>query len=562
MASLTPNTAVLGEKYAKHLLKRATFAYSKALVDVFAKLTAEQAVELLFQEKPLVLALPYDAVYKTGLDGKNNTGTQLDGYWTERTDVSQSYFGATSSQKASYVSAWWWYNAIHTPTIKFKFSHFLSTRFTIARSNGGNLNVTSFYDHIRLLLFYSVGNYKSLAKKMTLDNYMLQYLNNTNNLKTAANENYAREFLELFTIGKGPQIGPGDYTNYTEADIVQAAKLLTGFRVQSDRKNIDPETKMPRGSNSFSNHDTSAKTFSATFDNRVINGATSAAAMHTELSEFVEMVFSKDATALNICRKLYRYFVRSTISSEVETDIIIPLAQELKANNYELKPTVGKLLASLHFYDLDDGDATDEVIGAMVKSPVQLISEILTYFGCKIPDPTNQAASFYHSFWLNNLDFSFLSLANMQIFNPPNVAGHEAFYQEPGYDKSWISSATLIARYRIGESLLTGKNVLRTGSPSMGVTLDIVTAIKTGGLVSQPSDPVALTTDLCTALFGQLPDVERINYFKKALLGDYDDHYWTYEWTLFTASNNKTVVEPRLKELVRELLSAPEFQLF
>jgi uncharacterized protein (DUF1800 family) len=562
MASLAPNTAVLGEKYARHLLKRATFAYSKALVDEYAKLTAAQALELLFQEKPLVLDLPYDPISKTGSDGKTNTGTVVDGYWTERTDVQQSYFINSSGNKASFASAWWWYNAINTPTIKFKLSHFLSTRFTASRNIDTSLKATSFYDYIRLLLFYSVGNYKTLAKKVTLDNYMLIYLNNTNNSKTAANENYAREFLELFTIGKGPQIGPGDYTNYTEADIVQAAKLLTGFRVQTDRKNIDAETKLPRGYNSFSSHDTSAKTFSAAFDNKVINGATNAATMHTELNEFVEMVFSKEATALNICRKLYRYFVRSTISNEVETDIIIPLAQELKANNYELKPTVNKLLTSLHFYDLDDSDATDEVIGAIVKSPVQLISEILTYFNCKIPDPTNRAASFYNTFWLGNLDSSFLSQANMRIFSPPNVAGHEAFYQEPGYDKSWISSATLIARYRFGESLLSGKNVLRTGSPSMGVTLDVVTTIKAGGIVSQPSDPVALTTELCAALFGQLPDVDRINYFKKALLGDYDDHYWTYEWTLFTASNNKTVVEPRLKELVRELLSAPEFQLF
>ena len=57
---------------------------------------------------------------------------------------------------------------------------------------------------------------------------MLIYLNNTSNTKSAPNENYAREFLELFTIGKGPQIEAGNYTTFTEVDVVQAARVLTG----------------------------------------------------------------------------------------------------------------------------------------------------------------------------------------------------------------------------------------------------------------------------------------------------------------------------------------------
>jgi uncharacterized protein (DUF1800 family) len=397
---------------------------------------------------------------------------------------------------------------------------------------------------------------------MTLDNSMLSYLNNTSNLKTAPNENYAREFLELFNIGKGPQIGAGNYTTYTEVDIVQAAKLLTGFRTQANRKNIDTETSIPKGQNVFSVHNTDSKTFSASFDNKVIAAATNAAGMDTELSSFVEMVFSKDATALNICRKLYRYFVRSAITSEDEKDIITPLAQELRANNYELKPTVAKLLCSLHFYDLDDSTVGDEIIGAMVKSPIQLLAGILTFFDCPIPNPTSQASAYYTTFWLNNLDNSFLSQANMKVFMPPNVAGHDAYQQEPAYDKSWISSSTLIARYRIGESLLLGKNLLRTGSPNLGVALDIVNTLKTKGIVSQVSDPVIFIKELGGVLFGQQPDTDRINYFKKFLVGDSDDHYWNYEWSLFLSTNNKTVVEPRLKALVKALLSAPEFQLF
>jgi uncharacterized protein (DUF1800 family) len=572
MASLAPNNAVLGEKYARHLLKRATFVYTRALVTQFASLKPAEAIELLFTEQPLVLPLPYDPTSKTGADGKWNTGTIVDGYWTERTDVLPTFFndGQGRDYKVTYVSAWWWYNAINTPTIKFKLSHFLSTRFTVSR--GGDVAITSassFYDHIRLLLFYSFGNYKTLARKMTLDNSMLNYLNNTNNSKTAANQNYAREFLELFTIGKGPQIGEGNYTNYTETDVVQAARLLTGFRTQQNRLNIDADTGLPKGQNVISIHDTTAKTFSSAFGGRVINGRTTAAGMDSELNEFVEMVFGQDATALHICRKLYRYFVRSTISVEVERDIIAPLALELKANNYELMPTVKRLLTSLHFYDLDDTNSTDEIIGAMVKSPLQLVSEIITFFNCAIPNPNTltNASAFYKTLWWDNLDRTYCILSTMRLFAPAVVAGHEAYYQEPGYDKAWISSSTLIARYRIGESLLDGKNRLRSGSPNMGATIDIVNAVRSGGIVSKPDDANIVTRELCAALFGQQPTTDRVNYFKKALVGnpmggDQPDSYWTLEWTLYLQNNNKSVVEPRLKDLVKQILSAPEFQLF
>ena len=84
---------------------------------------------------------------------------------------------------------------------------------------------------------------------------MLIYLNNTTNNANNPNENYAREFLELFTILKGPQITEGNYTNYTELDIQQAAKVFSGIKVQYDRSIIDPDTNLPKGRIALGNHD-------------------------------------------------------------------------------------------------------------------------------------------------------------------------------------------------------------------------------------------------------------------------------------------------------------------
>lgn len=549
MASLNPNTNALGTAFAKHLLKRATFSYTKPLVDQFAALTPQQALDLLFQDSPLVLPIPYDPLPSSAPDG----------FWTESTALPTSF--GSQSRKASIVAGWWWYNAINTPTLKYKLSHFLSTRFTVEKSNGAGSS-TEFYDHIRLHLFYAFGNYKTLAKKVTVDNSMLLYLNNTANNKNSPNENYAREFLELFTIGKGPQIAAGNYTNYTEADIVQAARVLTGFKRKNDRSVIDPVTGIPKGYNLFSQHHLSPKVFSSAFNNTTINPATDDITMDVELNDFVEMVFNQMATAKNICRKLYIYFVKGNITPEVETDIITPLAQLLYNSNYELAPAVRKLLESQHFYDLDDSNATDETIGAIIKSPLQQVSEICTYLQATIPNPTTDPLNFYNQFWIKFVHDTFLTGSNMILFDPENVAGHLAYYQAPEFDRSWISSSTLIARYRLGESLLDGFNRI-SGNANTAAKINISTVIQNGGLISDASDPVALTTELCNAIFAQNPAADRVAYFMNSfLLQGSINYYWTDAWNTYLSSANNSVVEPRLKLLVSKLLSAPESQIF
>ncbi len=549
MASLLPHTLPLGTVFARHLLRRATFSYTKTFVDQFATLTASQALNLLLQDLPLAVNLPYDPLPTAAPDG----------FWTESTALPNSFLG--QSRKAGIVVGWWWYNAMNSTTLKFKMSHFLSTRFTIEKSNGAG-TATEFFDHVRLLQFYALGNYKTLAKKMTLNNSMLLYLNNTANIKTAPNENYAREFLELFTIGKGDTIAPGNYTNYTEADVVQTAKVFTGIRRQANRSIIDSQTGIPCGYFQFSQHDVNVKIFSSAFDNTSILGATSATTMDIELDAFINMIFGKMATAKHICRKMYIYFVKGNITAEVETDIISPLAQQLFTNGYELAPIIRTLLESQHFYDLDDSNANDETIGGIIKSPIQQISEICTYLKATIPNPNTNPLGFYNSFWWNFVHNSFLAGSNMLLFDPDSVAGHPAYYQAPDFDKSWIASSTLIARYRAGESMLDGLNRI-AGNNNIVAKINISDVIKNGGLISNASDAFTLTSELCKALFAQTPDVDRINYYMNSfLLQGLQPFYWSDAWQLYLSTNNNSVVESRLKLMVTKILSAPESQIF
>jgi len=332
MASLNPYNGVLGRKKAAHLLRRATFNPSKTNVDDFSAKTAEQAVSDLLNLDPLTLPEPYDP--------------ETQDHWINLGAVppitSDFYLGY-------YVLGWWCDEARKDNSIGHKLEMFLHTVMPCDR-NDNNVFV---FDHWALLRFYAqTGDVKTLSRKMILDNRMLLYLDNTLNSAGAVNENYSREYLELHTIQKGPEDGPGSYTNYTELDVQVAARLLTGWRKNWDRNNLDADTGIYRGYANVNAHDQDDKTFSDKFDNLTIVGRNTAAGMEEELDEFVDMIFSKQACALNMIRRLYRFFVSPDITQEIEDDIIGPLAEGLKytdsadPDHYNLLTALSTLLKS------------------------------------------------------------------------------------------------------------------------------------------------------------------------------------------------------------------------
>jgi len=366
---------------------------------------------------------------------------------------------------------------------------------------------------------------------------MLIYLNNTTNNANNPNENYAREFLELFTILKGPQISESNYTNYTEFDIQQTAKVFSGIKTKYDRSIIDSDTNLPRGKINVYNHDTTNKTFSNTFNNQTIEGGNSEDGVIDELDSFVEMIFEQEATALSFCRKLYRFFIKNEISNEIENDIISPLAAELKNNNYELLPTVKKLLSSKHFFDVDDTNETDEIFGSQVKSPLQMVSELSTCFDLAIPNPTTNNFGFYKFF--NFIHNYFLPSSGMILFSPDSVAGYPAHFQEPSYDRHWFSSNTVLGRYKLIESLISGRDKIGNNN-LIYAQLNITNYVKQH--IVNPSDAISLVTEISELLYPESIDTSRINYFKENLVEGYPDYYWTDAWLTYINSDEETVV--------------------
>jgi uncharacterized protein (DUF1800 family) len=558
MASLSPFQGILGSRRAAHLLRRTSFRYNKSKVDQFSNQTAVQALTTLLQPYTQYLQQPiYDDA--TTLTNENTTWIlPLPG--TDNASLPNQDFVLRR-----YVISWWSDEALRDPGIGHKMMVFWHQYMTVSNQASGS---KQFFDYLSLLKWGALGNFKKMATKIVTDNVMLLYLNNHQNSAASPNENFAREFLELFTIGKGPQVGPGDYTNYTEDDIVQAAKVLTGFRAVNARTQVDPETGIPRGVANFGTtnnpvHATGNKQFSPRFQNTVIQGATNAAGMWSELDAFVNMIFSQPETAKNLCRRLYRFFVSKNISPEIETDIVMPLANTLIANNFEVKPVLLQLLQSKHFFDEDDSDNKDEIVGGMIKSPLELAYHALSFFNLVPPDPATQPGQNY-LFHERGLAQRMLGLANYNPFNPSDVAGYPGFYQYPDYSRAWFNSSTIIARYKIATMLLSGKLTLGTQvNQPLGVKLDIAPWIKNSGVVGDPEDPYVLVQDLLAYMLPETVDNDRFNYFYLSVfLDNLPPADWTYEWQHFVATNIDTEVKIPLERLINAIMFSPEYQTF
>ena len=547
MASLQLMTGTLGSRLAAHLLRRCSYQVTKARIDAFALKTADQAVDELFAVATPIYAEPLDP----------DTGQP----WINSGIDPQS----SNSSLMDYIAGWWIHEAMFSPTIAYKLMFFLHSNYVVSVED--QYPSRPFYDYLELLRHYAYGSFKTLAKKITLDNVMLDYLDGENNTDENPNENYAREFLELFTILKGPQIGPDDYTNYTEQDVAAAARVLTGFKVSprplgGDPQYIDADTGLTAGYAAIWDHDTTDKQFSHAFDNLVITGATLENDMYRELDDFVNMVFDQDETARAVCRKLYRYFVSSNINSVIETDIIEPLAQTMRTNDYNLEITLKQLLKSQHFYDADDSNANDEIIGGLIKSPLEMLSHVINFFDIAIIEPQANPDEHYDEWYQESVIDTIFEAAGMRIFRPVNVAGYPAYYQAPAWHRNWLDASTIIARYKLPEMLLTGRRLLTWGSLGGNIQMNMVNFVHHSGTISNPADAEAIVDELTSYLFPEPLTPERRDFFlNKILLGNLSLVNWFFEWLTYVNTGDPTSVKIQLDELFKALVYSREFQL-
>ena len=547
----------MGTRRAAHLLRRSTYRYTRARVDELASMSADAALDTILTDYPQQLVQP---VY----DNPATTGVIENEVWLLPPGLPQP---AEDFILRRYNMGWWINEALHDSGIGHKMTFFFHQYLAVAANSGGNAN---YFDYLRLLRWGAIGNFKKLATKMVVDNSMLRYLNNNENTKNNPNENFAREFLELFTIGKGNQAAPGDYTNYTEDDIVEAARVFTGIRTRFNRDIIDAETGIPRGDfqtnagGAVTQHDTASKTFSPRFQNTLITGGSTLAAAFQELDAFVDMVFAQPETAKNFCRRLYRFFVHRDITNEIENDIIAPLADTFVANNFEVKPVLRQLLQSSHFFDEDDSDNADEIVGGIIKSPLELTLQAVSFFNITIPSPTQNTQMHYGLFYSQAVIDRMFAGANLTLFFPPDVAGYAAYYQSPDFHRQWFNSSTIIARYKLPVMLLTGTRQIGSNpNGQIGIKLNIAPWLRDQSGIATPADAYSVVQELLDYMLPTPPDNDRFNYFfDSVFLDGLPPADWTYEWQNYLTSGDATEVTLALERLVRAIMYSPEYQTF
>lgn len=545
MASLNPITGALGTQRAAHLLRRATLGPRLQDISSFAGMTAQAAITALTQTQPIP-ALPIDPA----------SGTD----WVYPNTVSPN-----STSLSDYTRSWWMENMRSSgPNLTERMIWFYHTHFPMIMSRIEN-NQQFSIDYLRLLRYYALGNYKDLTKALVIDNAMLLHLDGNLNIKGVPQENFAREFLELYTVGKGEEVSLGDYTNFTEQDVQALTKALTGWGIDPTFQTIDPVTNLPTGkvkgsATTSSQHDVTAKQFSGAFNNTVIQtgsvtGTNAAiAAVYTELDDILNMVFASPHTAKHICRRIYREFVYYDITAEVESDIIEPLATTLVSNNYNITSVLEVLLQSEHFYDLDTPITEDNNIGAIIKSPMDLVIGTMRLFNLTVPDKTTQLVAHYEMY---GQLIGQLELQGLQFFEPYDVAGYEPYYQFPDYHRYWISSNYLANRYKFSELLITGF----TGMNGNLLKLDVVAFVDTN--CSNPGDADTLIQELVGWLFPITLDTTRFNYFRDdVLLDQLSAANWTAEWNNYVNTSSDVTVRLQLESLINAMMQTPEYQLF
>jgi len=545
MASLNPINGPLGRRRAIHLLKRASFGGTRAEIDQFAGLTVQEAFDLL--ATPLTApAPPVDP--STGTTWVNAKTTEAN---SEEGDL------------MAYFLGWWLDQMMAAPSnltekmVYFYHTHF-TTRREVVRSSA------SLYHQNALFRYYALGNFKEVCKKICLDNAMLVFLDGRLNVVGRTQENFGREFLELYTIGKGPQIGPEDYTTYTEQDVQQAARVLTGYVNDDNYATVDPDTLIRTGylrGNGLTagQHDAEPKVFSNKFGGAIIqpseliDGRATVEATLDELDQMVTMIFDQQETARHICRKLYRFFCYYRINDEVEQDIISGLADTFIQNDFELLPVLEQLMSSTHFFDEDNAATEDNVRGSIIKSPLEMNAIAVNYFGLTFPadDVTRYTETHARGF------LRFMEFQGMSLYDPPEVAGYAAYHQTPEYNRNWISANNLARRYQMVDFLMNGENA--SGDP-LGAQLDIVAFVRDE--ITDPSDATIIVSELVEDLLPEIITAEREAYYlEQILLDDLSLTNWRVEWLNYIQTGDDAGVRAQLESLVRALMQSPEYQL-
>jgi uncharacterized protein (DUF1800 family) len=441
---LTPYAGPWGDKQIRHALRRAMFGVP---YDQFAEAKAMNSMAALVDRliDPNLPQPQKPANYVDELLLPNRTAPQLENINKNRKERFRS----------GQVRNWWFELMLKERlSIREKMTLMWHNHFVVS---GETVQFAGLlYTYLSTLRRNALGNIKQLAHEITVDPAMLIYLNGNQsyygknpqgkNVGNQVNENYARELMELFTLGLlDPQTGE---PNYTEEDIQNAAQALSGWQFTT--------TAPFKGVLIQQSHNSGEKTFFGQTGN-------------WNEHDIVEMIFAKKGgfnAAYFLCEKIYMTFVYYVPNKAVVT----AMANKLIESDWELAPVMKALFSSAHFYD-------EEVIGAQLKSAAEFITGLVRDHGLKMPafdpvDPPERGTDQNGQVLFTdpnpthtNLTFTYMGTALGQtLLEPPNVKGWQAGH-------AWVSTGTYPIRDALASIALLYPPRLTGGQSSRGVNL-------------------------------------------------------------------------------------------
>lgn len=375
--------------HLRHLFNRAAFGATPAEIDAAARQPIRRVIRKLVEDSKEIYLL--QAVDNEQYNSKKDLKKMVRGGMIDR-EALRMRIRENAEMVRDLNVEWLDRMAITKGALREKMALFWHGHFAV-RAQGRNAQVMQQYGNV--IRQNALGTFGDLLMAVSKTPAMLQFLNNQQNRKNAPNENFAREVMELFTLGRG---------NYQENDIKEAARAFTGWQYT------------PEGEFAFRErvHDEGQKT---------IFGKTGA----FRGEDVMKLLLDKPETARFVVGKLYRYFVNETGDEKR----INALAEQFQKNNYQIADLVESIFAADWFYDKAN-------TGAHVKSPVELLAGMRHALDVNFDQPQPQV-------------FMQRTLGQV-LFYPPNVAGW------PG-GRNWIDSSSLLFRMKLPEYVLKAAEV-------------------------------------------------------------------------------------------------------
>jgi len=405
------------QQLTEHLLRRAGFGAAPDQVEQYAGLSYTAAVDSLVNFAEVADDVDSHAG-QAGYVGITARGTFAP--TSNVTDARQRWlFRMVHTERPLQEKmALFWHNHFATAYTKIAgaLGADVATRLLMAKPSEDAAAVTG---QIELFRKFALGNFRDLLIAVAQDPAMLVWLDGRTNVKAKPQENFARELMELFTMGVG---------NYQETDVYAGARVFTGWNLAfvGDRTS-------PSGHYAFSyvsgQHETSDKTFSFpiyTNGGSTIPARAAANGMQDGL-DMINAVARHPATGPRLARKLYAYFINEV--DPPDEDLIADLARTYYASNFEMKPVVRTLLLSPQFTRQDN-------FYKRYAWPAEFVIRSIIEVG-------------WRGFSVND---ALTPMSNMgqQLLEPPDVAGWDL-------GTSWFSSGAMLARMNFAAQLATNQ---------------------------------------------------------------------------------------------------------